>query len=97
MTDQGQCDNCGHKMHCQAVFERLSRTEGPNVALKVTVAFVLPILVFIVSLVVFNHLVKGVFDSEAYETVFGFFAAAGATAICVLVTAGINKYRTRRY
>ena len=48
---QGEpCDSCSHADDCKRIYHRLGHTEGPSIALKVVVAFMLPVVVFTVAL-----------------------------------------------
>lgn len=63
----------------------------PSVALKAILAFLLPLMVFIVSLAVFERVLDGAITTEQVQTVLSFVLALLATFICVLITRVINK------
>jgi len=52
MTDAKFCQNCGQQHSCQEIYQQLGRAQGPSVALKAAIAFLLPIVVFIAVLAV---------------------------------------------
>lgn len=64
---------------------------GPSVALNVILAFLLPLMVFIVSLAVFERVLVGEIDTERMQTAFSFVLALLATFVCVLITRVISK------
>jgi len=54
------CDDCGLGCHCKEAYERLGCDDGPTVTREVTVAFLLPIVAFVVFLGVFGWLLQGI-------------------------------------
>ena len=47
MKTDDSCSGCGQKDTCRQAYEKMGRAEGPNVAPKAIVAFLVPIGVFI--------------------------------------------------
>ncbi|MDD5133862.1 MAG: hypothetical protein PHP01_00445 [Phycisphaerae bacterium] len=45
-----QCDNCGQKNSCQAIYEKLGKSKSPSILLKVITAILLPLIFFIVTI-----------------------------------------------
>ena len=72
------CDGCSHAHNCAAVYQRLGRADGPSVALKAVVAFVLPIGAFAVALGAFEHLLADVV-TERSRTFVAFVVALALT------------------
>ncbi len=66
-------------------------SSGPSVALKAILAFLLPLMVFIVSLAVFERVLAGEIATEQMQTVLSFVLALLVTFVCVLITRVINK------
>jgi len=91
ITQQKFCRHCRQKHDCGEVYRHLGKAQGPSVASKVVVAFLLPIMVFIASLAVFERVLAGVIDTKGLQTALGFLLALSATAICVMTTKAINK------
>jgi len=56
MDQQEFCQDCSHKHDCRHIYRQLGHSSCPSVALKVVVAFLLPLVVFIVSLAVFTEI-----------------------------------------
>ena len=73
------CDGCSQAGACADVYHQLGCAEGPSVASKVAVAFLLPILMFVVTLGVF-HWILGSAVAEPYQTPWALFLALTATA-----------------
>jgi len=91
MSQQKFCQNCDQRNKCQDVYQQLGKAKGPSVALKVVAAFLLPLVVFIASLVAFERILAGVIDTKGSQTVLGFLLALSAALICVLIIKAINK------
>jgi hypothetical protein len=67
MDEQKFCRTCGFKHNCQWVYEKLGSYKGPSVALKVILAFLLPVVIFIAVIAVFQKVfaVLGIFGATA--------------------------------
>lgn len=50
MSEESVCPNCVHSETCQTVYQRLGEQSGASVAPAAFGAFVLPLIIFIVSL-----------------------------------------------
>jgi len=64
MQDNQNCSGCIHKNDCQEVYEKLGQVQGPSVALKAVIAFLVPIVIFIVVLALSGHIFSGIFEKE---------------------------------
>jgi hypothetical protein len=91
MASQRFCQDCIQKHDCRSVYEQLGGAPGPSVALKAVLAFLLPLMVFIVSLAVFERVLAGAINTEQVQTALSFLLALLATFICILITRVINK------
>jgi len=91
MASQRFCQDCIQKHDCKRIYEQLGGSPGPSVALKVILAFLLPLMVFIVSLAVFERVLAGAIDTERMQTILSFVLALLVTFVCVLITRVINK------
>ena len=62
MSDNNKCGDCVHKDGCKAAYSKLGQYKGPNVAPRVCIAFLIPLIVFISLLEVlpsiFDDLIK---------------------------------------
>ena len=91
MALQRFCKDCIQKHDCKRIYEQLGDSPGPSVALKAILAFLLPLMVFIVSLAVFERVLAGAITTERIQTALSFVLALLATFVCVLITRVINK------
>ena len=91
MASEKFCKDCIQKHDCRSVYEQLGNDSSPSVALKVILAFLLPLMVFIVSLAVFERVLAGAIATERMQTALCFVLALLATFVCVLITRVIHK------
>jgi hypothetical protein len=81
------CDKCGyrhgHGHCCIGIYQQIGQTKGPSVVGKVLLAFVLPLLVFIGSLVLAEYLLSALMSEGGVKTFFAFLAALAATVVFV--------------
>lgn len=89
-----KCSECHQKERCGRVFETLGKAEGPNVTWKVLVAFLLPIIVFILSLAGANKLLESRFEGKGLIAA-TFLAAFVVTTTVVLLIWAI-RHSTKR-
>jgi len=94
MAQQEFCEDCKQKHDCQRIYEQLGDVEGPSVVIKVIVAFLLPLVVFIVSLAAFQQIFAKAISSQRVQTAFSFLLALVVTFICILVIRVVNRTRT---
>jgi uncharacterized membrane protein len=91
MTELKSCHECEQKHKCQEIYQQLGKSEGPSVALKSVVAFLLPLLVFIVSLAVFERILAGTTDIKGLRIALDFLLALLVTLITMLIIKAISK------
>jgi len=91
MAEQKICEDCNQKHDCQEVYKQLGDVEGPSVVIKVIVAFLLPLVVFIVSLAVFQEIFAKAISSQGLQAAFSFLLALVVTFICILIVRMIRK------
>ena len=91
MAPQRFCQNCIQKHDCQRVYEQLGNASGPHVVLKTILAFLLPLVIFIVSLAVFEQVLAGEIKNGRVQIALSLLLALLATFICMLITRVINK------
>jgi hypothetical protein len=73
------------------VYQQLGNIEGPSVLVKVISAFLLPLVVFIVSLAVFERMFAGATGAGQAQTALSFVLALLATFVCILIIRVINR------
>jgi len=91
MEQQENCQGCYQKDQCREIYRQLGNAEGPSVFCRVVVAFLLPIVVFISVLAVFEETLAGVIDSKVLRTICGFLSALAAVYACILITKVIKR------
>ena len=91
MADEKICQGCHQKHRCQEVYEHLSKMEGPSLVLKVVVAFLLPILVFIGSIAIFEGLFSEIIQSKELQTIAGLLLALVVSTSFVFIARVINR------
>ncbi|MHC4617723.1 MAG: hypothetical protein ACYTEQ_08205 [Planctomycetota bacterium] len=91
MDKEYLCQSCKQSHLCQEVYQKLGKTQGRSVVLKVVCAFLLPVVVFIVSLAVLEKIAATAITGEGLRTAVSVPAAAAVSFACVLITRVINK------
>ncbi len=84
MSEQESCRYCHERHECREVYRQLGKAEGPSVVLKVVAAFLLPLVVFIVSLAVFEGILAKVVNPGALRTGISALIAVSVTFVCIL-------------
>jgi len=85
MSEQEYCRHCHERHDCREVYRQLGKAEGPSVVLKVVAAFLVPLVVFIVSLAVFEGVLAKVVNPGALRTGISALLAVSVTFVCILV------------
>ena len=91
MASQRFCQDCIQKHDCRSVYEQLGNDSGASVTLKVILAFLLPLIVFIVSLAISERILARAIDIEEVQIALSLLLALLATFVCVLITRVISK------
>jgi len=91
MVEQKFCEDCKQKHDCRRIYEQLGDVEGPSVVIKVIVAFLLPLVVFIVSLAVFQEIFVRAISSQRLQAAFSFLLALVVTFVCISIVRMIRK------
>ena len=89
MKNNNHCSGCAQKDTCRIAYEKLGKVGGPNVAMKVIVAFLIPIGVFIGSLTASQHLLKSRFEEKTLILV-SFVLAVCLTLLVVYVIRAVS-------
>ena len=91
MVQQEFCQTCEQKNDCRKVYRELGNVEGPPVAAKVVLAFLLPLLVFIVSLGAFEEILTGSIDKSNVSTVVSLLLALLVTFTCIWIVKMVRR------
>lgn len=89
-NDTKNCSQCTQKNRCGQLYEKLGKSKSANVTWKVIVVFLMPILVFILSLAGANSLLQSTFEGKML-TVAAFSAAMVVTLIVIVLIRAIRR------
>jgi hypothetical protein len=81
---QEKCESCCQRHDCEGIYRKLGGAAGPSVTLSVVIAFLSPILVFILSLAGAEKAVGLFTKTVELRTGLGLFAAVAATFLWIL-------------
>ena len=93
MDEQKSCQDCSTKNSCQDVYCEIGKKKGQSIVIKAVTALLLPMLVFITTLVATEKILKTQLNIENKEmqTIIVFLTAIAVTAIAVIIIKVINK------
>ncbi|MEN6384293.1 MAG: SoxR reducing system RseC family protein [Phycisphaerales bacterium] len=95
--DQQQCQSCGMRNSCKEAYKKLGESEAPNVLTKVILAFLLPLILFILSIVMGERLLIEKLKSEKSANLAAFAAAVIMVFLYLLVIKIFNSLRKKHY
>ena len=95
MENNENCSDCPQSHDCKSMYQQLGNAKGPNVVLKVLLAFVVPIAVFIAGLALFGHVFAGLEMNENMRIGLTAILAAGVAFIDVLITRMLTNRMTK--
>ena len=84
MKKDDYCSGCGQKESCRQAYEKMGKIDSPDVTLKVIVAFLVPIGVFIAVLAGAQWLLEGRMQEKSL-TLVSFSAALSVTFLAILL------------
>lgn len=90
MVEQKSCQGCNQRHDCQGIYQKLADSKGHPVVFKVVVAFLLPILVFIVTLAIFERILSGFHIPADLRVVFSAAVSLLVTVVFVLIVKSIR-------
>lgn len=88
--DTDNCSGCGQKDRCGQMYEKLGKAQGPNISWKAILAFLAPILVFIISLAGSEKLLRNQFEDKML-TVVCFSTALAVTLVVIFLIRAIRR------
>ncbi|RKY04226.1 MAG: hypothetical protein DRP66_12000 [Planctomycetota bacterium] len=91
MTDKEYCSNCAGAHDCKTIYEQMGKAQGPSVAKKVIVVFLLPIIVFVVCLVVLDKKLVAVTGNEHLRILLGVLLAGLMSLVYVLIAGRMSS------
>lgn len=89
MTQQDSCHLCSQKHDCRQVYDRMGNAPGPSIAGDVCLALLLPLVVFVVALAIFQKILAA--TAEPARTAIALVLALASTLGCVVVVRMIKQ------
>jgi hypothetical protein len=84
MVQQKFCDGCNQEHNCREVYEKPGDVEGPSIAFRAVVAFLLPLMVFIAALAAFDRILAEAVSKTELRTVVSLLFALSVTSLMLL-------------
>jgi len=91
MAPQRFCQDCNQKHDRQSVYEQLGNTAEASVTIKVVLAFLLPLIIFIITLAVSERVFARTIDIEKLQIILSLLTALLATFVCIFIIKVINR------
>jgi len=91
MAQRKFCQSCNQKNNCQEVSQKLGNAQGQSVVFEVIIAFLLPLVVFIVSLAAYERILAYTINIKQLQTTLIFLMALLTTFTCILIIRVINR------
>ncbi len=85
MSDDKNCSNCPQHEGCKSTYEKLGKAVGSFVALRAIAAFLVPILIFILSLGLFPKILGEFVSGKNWRTLISVALGALICFIYVLI------------
>ncbi len=91
MSEEKFCSGCPQKHDCSKIYQQLGESKGPSIVGKVIVAFLLPIIVLILALALFDKILSQAVQNPNARTALS-FGLAGLVAFCyIIIVRLVNK------
>jgi len=85
MVQHDLCTDCDQNRRCRDVYAKLGASRGPSITCKVLVAFLVPLLLFILALFVLQKVLAGLGMTDGLNTL---CSLAGAALLVLAYAAG---------
>lgn len=85
------CEHCSQRQSCPAIYEKLGNRTGPSVGSKVIVAFLLPIIIFIASVVASEHILAPAIEAKRLRTAICFLLALSVTVGLIVLAQAVSR------
>jgi uncharacterized membrane protein len=86
------CQECDQKHKCQEIYQQLGNAQDPSVAFKFVVAFLLPLLIFILSLAALEGILAKITNIKELRIALDFLLALLVTLATILIIKVVSKY-----
>lgn len=91
--EEKNCQGCRYKQTCEEVYRRLGQSKASPVSLKVIMAFLLPLIIFIASIAFFERIFSRALNAEWLVMLLSLFTAVSTTLVLTLIVKKIcNKF-----
>jgi len=103
MIENRICENCGSKHNCceEKVYKQMGSVKVPSVVGKVVLAFLLPMVFFIVSIAASERIFEGIISNRDVRTFACFIISVSLTLLLVLfiryLRSRIGRFRFRDF
>lgn len=91
MNQHDLCRQCTKRQDCGQLYKQLGKNEGPSIVGKVVLAFLLPLVVFIISLAFFEKIFSAVISDGQIQSAFSLGSSLLLTLICIFLTGQISE------
>ena len=96
MAHEDFCSRCAQSHDCKDLYEQLGKSQGPSVVWTAITAFLLPIVVFIATLALSDHVFKQAVAGKNLRFIIGFALAGCASFAFILVVKVVNIRLAKR-
>ncbi len=93
MPDKDKCEGCQSRDTCKEIYKLVGSSKGPSVTVRVLIAFVMPLVVFIAALIISENILASKIESGTAVTVLSLIIAVITSALAVLIVRGLLKKR----
>ena len=84
--EQKQCDGCSYKNDCQKVYQQLGSTKEPSVLAETVLAFLLPLVIFIVTAAICEKLLTDLIQNRSIVVVLlSFLSGIIVTSVYIMI------------
>jgi hypothetical protein len=95
MVNEKFCQDCSQGLSCQQRYQQLANLKGPSVTYQVIIAFLLPLLVLLACLAIFDRLLAGTMMKNPLQMALVFMLALSVTIGLILIIKLLGKYFTK--
>jgi hypothetical protein len=93
LPDQN-CGNCPNNHKCSEVYENLTKSDCNPVTRDVSIAFLLPMIVFILTIALFEEFCPDIFESKTIRTLVSLLCALTLAVVSVKSVKGVKSAKS---
>ena len=86
------CTDCSQNKECKSIYQKLGHAKGPPIWSKIIIAFVLPLMVFIGCLALFDQIFSKTIDTKQLNILLSFLSALAITFAFILTLKLLNRH-----